>query len=84
MPTLTEQKPMVRATYDEMEAYILLPEPMLGESYDVAQLKDALAENGVSEGIFEEKLAELVRNGIYNSEVLIAQGISPVDGVDGY
>ena len=75
---------MVRATYDEMEAYILLPEPMLGESYDVAQLKDALAENGVSEGIFEEKLAELVRNGIYNSEVLIAQGISPVDGVDGY
>ena len=84
MPTLTEQKPMVRATYDEMEAYILLPEPMLGESYDVAQLKDALAENGVSEGIFEEKLAELVRNGIYNSEVLIAQGVSPVDGVDGY
>lgn len=75
---------MVRATYDEMEAYILLPEPMLGESYDVAQLKDALAENGVSEGIFEEKLAELVRNGIYNSEVLIAQGVSPVDGVDGY
>lgn len=84
MPTLTEQKPMVRATYDEMEAYILLPEPMLGESYDVAQLKNALAENGVSEGVFEEKLADLVRNGIYNSEVLIAQGVSPVDGVDGY
>lgn len=75
---------MVRATYDEMEAYILLPEPMLGESYDVAQLKDALAENGVSEGVFEEKLAEIARNGIYNSEVLIAQGAQPVDGVDGY
>ena len=29
MPTLTEQKPIVRVTYDEMEAYMLLPEPSL-------------------------------------------------------
>ena len=29
MANLTEQKPMIRITYDEMEAYILLPEPEL-------------------------------------------------------
>lgn len=84
MPTLTEQKPMVRVTYDEMEAYILLPEPSEGEVYDVAQLKTALQEGGVNTGIIEEKLQELVDNKIYNSEIVVANGIRPVDGVDGH
>lgn len=83
MPTLTEQKPMVRVTYDEMEAYMLLPEPSEGEIYNVAQLKTALQEGGVNTGIVEEKLQELIDNKIYNSEVVIANGIQPVDGVDG-
>lgn len=84
MPTLTEQKPMVRVTYDEMEAYILLPEPALDEVYNVAQLKTALLEGGVSTGIMEQKLTELVERHIYNSEVVVACAIKPVDGIDGY
>lgn len=84
MPTLTEQKPIVRVTYDEMEAYMLLPEPEADEEYTVAQLQTALSECGVSVGIIEETLTELVEHKIYNSELLVAQGIRPVDGVDGY
>ena len=84
MPTLTEQKPMVRVTYDEMEAYMLLPEPLSDEIYDISQLKTALLESGVSEGIMEDKLAELIDNKTYNCEVVVAQGVKPVDGVDGH
>lgn len=84
MPTRTEQKPIVRVTYDEMEAYMLLPEPSSDESYDMAQLKLALTENGVNTGILEQKLAELVDNQIYNSEVVVAEGAVPVDGIDGH
>lgn len=84
MPTLTEQKPMVRVTYDEMEAYMLLPEPMMDEIYDVSQLKTALNEAGVIAGVNEAKLVELISKQIYNSEVVVAQGIKPADGVDGH
>lgn len=84
MPTLTEQKPMVRVTYDEMEAYMLLPEPALDEIYDVTQLKTALNEAGVITGVDNAKLTELISKQIYNSEVVVAQGIKPVDGVDGH
>lgn len=83
MPTLTEQKPIVRIAYDEMEAYILLPQPEPDEVYSLEQLKAALVQSGVSVGIMEEQLRQLVDNGIYNVEVAVAQGIRPVDGVDG-
>ncbi len=53
MLTLTEQKPMVRIAYDEMEAYMMLPELALDEAYDVAELRAALEESGVREGLAE-------------------------------
>lgn len=84
MPTLTEQKPMVRVTYDEMEAYMLLPEPALDEEYAVGLLKQALDERGVTTGLFEERMQDMVANKIYNTELLVAQGTKPVDGIDGY
>ncbi len=84
MLTLTEQKPMVRIAYDEMEAYMMLPELALDEAYDVAELRAALEESGVREGIMEDKLSQLIRDKIYNSEVVIARGRQAVDGIDGY
>ncbi len=84
MPTLTGLKPIVRVTYDEMEAYIKLQEPAADETYEVRQLQDALNESGVSTGIMQEKLNRLVEDKIYNSEVIVAKGTRPVDGVDGH
>jgi len=33
MAELTQQKPIIRITFDEMEAYMLLPEPEQGTGY---------------------------------------------------
>lgn len=84
MANLTEQKPMVRITYDEMEAYILLPEPELDAVYTMPQLMQALAENGVTYGIDKERLSGVIEGKVYNAEVLIARGTKEVDGIDGY
>lgn len=84
MPTLTEQKPMVRVTYDEMEVYMMLPEPGPDEEYTVAMLTQALEEKGVSTGIETEKLNAIIAQKFYNSEVLVARGTKAIDGIDGY
>lgn len=84
MPTLTEQKPMVRISYDEMEVYMLLPEPRLDEEYVVALLTQALEEKGINTGINMERLQSMIDDQLYNTEILVAQGTQPVDGIDGY
>lgn len=84
MATLTDQKPMVRITYDEMEAYMLLPEPELDAVYTVPQLMQALAAAGVTSGIDEKRLSGIIDGKVYNSEILVAKGTKEVDGVDGY
>lgn len=84
MPTQNEQKPIVRVSYNDMEAYLMLPEPPEGEEYTVAMLMDALEEKGVSEGIDHRKIQEMVSQKLYNTEFKIAAGIAPTDGVDGY
>lgn len=84
MPNLTEQKPMVRISHDDMEGYMLLPEPGLDEEYVVALLTQALEEKGVNTGINMQRLQAMVQDRIYNTEILVAQGTQPVDGSDGY
>ncbi len=84
MPTQNEQKPIVRVSYNDMEAYLMLPEPPEGEEYTAAMLMDALEEKGVSEGIDHRKIQEMVSQKLYNTEFKIAAGIAPTDGVDGY
>ena len=84
MPILTEQKPLVRISYDEMEGYMLLPEPRQDEEYVVALLTQALEEKGINTGINVQRLESMVADRIYNTEILVAQGTEAVDGVDGY
>lgn len=84
MPTITEQKPMVRLTYDEMEAYMLLPEPGMDEEYSLVMLMKALEEKGVSAGIDRQRLEDILAGKEYDHEILVAQGKQAVDGVDGY
>ncbi len=84
MPTQTEQKPLVRISYDEMEAYMMLPEPAPDQSYDIRMLHQALSEKGVNAGIDEKRLSAMISNKLYNGEVLVAQGTPAVDGIDGY
>lgn len=84
MPTLTEQKPMVRISYDEMEGYLMLPEPGLDEEYTVAMLMQALEEKDINTGIDQQLLAEMVAQKMYNREMIVAHGTRAADGIDGY
>ncbi len=77
-------KPKVRIRYDEMEAYLLLPTPENDELYNMQDLQQVLAEGGVRYGIDQNVLTEMINNKIYGVERIIATGVEPVDGVDGY
>ncbi len=84
MPVLTEQKPMVRVSYDEMEGYMILPEPGLDEEYSMGIVTQALSEKGINTGISQKVLTTMIKDKIYNREVLVAKGAPVTDGVDGY
>lgn len=84
MPTATEQKPIVRVSYDDMEAYLMLPEPAEEEEYTMAMLMGALEEKGICAGIDKDKLSDMINQKQYNTEVMVAKGANAVDGVDGY
>ena len=84
MAALPKEKPIIRFSPDEMEAYMLLPSPDEGEEYTVPYVMQALSERGVNAGIDHEEIARMVVEEVFEREVLIAKGAQPVDGVDGY
>ena len=81
---VTEEKPIVRITADNMEAYIMLITPDDGGEYTVESLQKALDDRGVKYGIDEPTLKELAVEKKYGLETLVARGTEPVDGKDGY
>lgn len=84
MAALPKEKPIIRFSPDEMEAYMLLPSPDEGEEYTVPYVMQALSERGVNAGVDHEEIARMVVEEVFEREVLIARGAQPVDGVDGY
>lgn len=84
MPEIVILKPQVRIKYDDMEAYMSLPEPGEGEEYKVPLLMQALAEAGVHAGIDQESLLKLIDDKVYDEERLVASGTAAVNGIDGY
>lgn len=83
MAAFTKKDPQIRVSHDNMQAYLYLPNPIT-ESYTVSDVEKALQSSGVSYGIQEDRVREVIEKQIYNREVLIAQGDVPVDGVDGH
>ncbi len=85
MPALIKERVLVRVSYDDMEAYLTLPEPGAEEGeYTVSILMEALGDKGINTGIDQARLSRIVAGRMYNEEILIARGRKPVDGVDGY
>lgn len=84
MPTLVQEKPLIRTTFDDMEAYILLAVPQEDEEYTVALLKQELADKGINTGIDETRLASIIEAELYGEEVCVASGTQAIDGIDGY
>ncbi len=68
----------------ELEAYISIEPPNNGGAAPTFEaMQGALSEHGISYNVNIEKLKEIETAPVYRSEILIACGVAPVDGVDG-
>lgn len=81
--SIQQREPRIIFSRDNMKAYLLLPSPEL-DSYDFTYVMTLVNANGVSYGIDEDKIRQMIDQQIYGQEILIAEGQMPVDGVDGY
>ena len=83
MAASTQSEPKVRLSRDNMKAYLLLPRPEL-ENHDLNYILAVLKTVGISYGVKQDKISQMVEQQIYDQEVLVAEGQMPEDGVDGY
>ena len=80
-----KRQPSVRITYDEMEAYLLLPVRRKDEeAYTEEEVFDAIAKRGVRFGVDEGIVRQMIVAGIYGKETVIARGEPMEAGVDGF
>ena len=78
------KKPTVRISYDEMEAYLLLPTPVGEATYALKDIIELLKINGVKFGIDETKISAMISERFFDRESLVAKGVEVVNGVDAY
>lgn len=78
------KKPKVRISYDEMEAYLLLPTPVSEDAYVLSDILETLRLSGVKIGIDETKISTMITERYFDCECLVAKGIDVVHGVDAY
>ncbi|MBD5466855.1 MAG: DUF342 domain-containing protein [Lachnospiraceae bacterium] len=69
---------------DSMQAFLFLQPKPNGERYDREELKAHLRAEGVVSGFHESNLAAMAKKKVYNREVLVAEGVLPVQGTPGY
>ncbi len=84
MEVTLKKEPKVRISYDEMEAYLLLPEPVTEEPYELEQVMAIVEKSGVKINLDKDKISAMVAEKYYDRECLIAKGVLAEDGVDGY
>ncbi len=83
MEAIVRKNPEVRVSHDNMKAYLYLPDSIMYD-YTVPDVQEALKKSGVSYGILEGSIQDVIDARMFGREVLIAQGDEPKDGVDGY
>lgn len=69
---------------DSMQAFLFLQPKPNGERYDREELKEHLRAEGVVSGFHESNLAAMAKKKVYNREVLVAEGVPPVQGTPGH
>lgn len=84
MEVTLKREPKVRITYDEMDAYLTLPEPLTDEPYELEEVMKAIEAAGVKIGLDKEKVEAMVNDKCYDREFAIARGIPAEEGRDGY
>lgn len=84
MEVTLKREPKVRISYDEMEAYLILPEPLLDDAYELEHVMSVVEAAGVKINLDKDKIAAMVAEKYYDRECLIARGVEVEDGVDGF
>lgn len=85
MEIVLKKEPKIRISYDEMEAYLLLPTPLeIDEEYTFDDVMEKVRAAGVKIGINETKISAMIQERYFDRECLIAKGIDVVNGVDAY
>lgn len=68
---------------DKMQAILNLPSPANAEEYDMKIILKMLSRKNVKQGIYKDRIQELLENKQYFTDVVVAEGKPPVDGEDG-
>lgn len=76
--------PRARISYDEMEAFLVLPTPKMGEEYTFEEVMEFLDVNQIRHGIEQELIRKMIRDEVYNREFCVAVGTPMVEGRDGH
>lgn len=74
----------VRITENALQAYITLTPYSKEATYTMEQVLSQLAVNKILFGIKQDVIKDMIKKKSYFTEILIAEGIPAVDGVDGY
>ena len=74
----------VRMTEDEMEAWLYLTPPEEGQSYSKEGIMKFLDENGVKAGFISSNISAMIKKEVYEREILVARGVRPEAGDNGY
>ncbi len=70
-------------TPDKMKASIMLIPPDGGETLEMDKILTILKEHGVKYGFDMETLENISKYPVYNENILVAEGVLPVNGENG-
>ena len=74
----------VSISHNKLEAYVNVKPPQHGGiEPNIQSLRDMLASNNITYGVNVKKLLEICKSPNYDEDILVARGISPINGVDG-
>ena len=74
-----------RVSDDRMSAWIYLNPPRPGEDhYSKNLIYQFISEHDIKKGFHTSNIAAIAKKHVYGREILIARGMDPVDGIDGY
>ena len=84
MPGVFSENCKVTVSEDSMTATLYLDPPSGGIAYAVDDLVDFVKNKGIYGGIIYSALEEMTQNNIYNEDYVIARGVLPTEGSNGY
>lgn len=72
----------IKITKDLLQAFIYVTAPLGGEEMTEESINNFLRDNKIVFGIKKEEISNMVRNHIYEKDVLVAAGIPPIESKD--